>query len=475
MECPSHHPGSVADVSTLDARFGAGLAALAAHFGGKFITGDAVRGQHANTLTWLPASVPDAVLMAETVQDVEAAVVIAATHRVPIIPFGAGTSLEGHTNAPDGGLSLDLSKMNRIIAVHADDLDIVVEPGVTLTQLDTELRDTGLFFPVDPGARHATLGGMAATRASGTTTVRYGSMRDNVMALSVVLADGRLVNTGSRARKSAAGYDLTRLFVGSEGTLGIIVGLTLRLWPRPATAWSGILAFPSLRAAADATVLAIQSGLDLSRIELIDQRMATAINRYSGTRLPEDGPVLFVDIEGSPEAVAEHARLMAEIADGAGGRLAEAALQDADRRQLWRGRHDAFWAVKSFWPGRTPVVTDACVPLSELADAIEAAARDAEALQLDAPILGHVGDGNFHAIAMIDPADGTQCDRLHRFVDGIARRAIAAGGTSTGEHGIGERKKSLLAVEAGEALSAMRAIKAALDPYRILNPGKIID
>lgn len=455
-------------------RHGTGLSALQARFGVRLVHGEALRAQHANTLTWLPSALPDAVLFAESVDDVSAALAIAAEHHVPIIPFGAGTSLEGHTNAPAGGVSLDLSRMCRIGALNAVDLDIEVEAGVTLTQLETHLRDTGLFFPVDPGAREATLGGMAATRASGTTTVRYGSMRENVLALDVVLADGRLIRTGSRARKSSAGYDLTRLFVGSEGTLGIIVGLTLKLAPRPPAVWSGVYAFASLASAAEATVAALQSALDLTRIELLDQEMLRAVNVHSGTSLPASGPALFIDVQGTPEAAREHIRLFGEVAEAVGGRCIGVAESEDDRRKLWRARHDAFWAVKTAWPGKSVVVTDACVPLSELARSLEAASRLAADLGLKAPVVGHVGDGNFHMLAVIDPADAQDRARLETFVEGVGRLAIEAGGTCTGEHGIGERKKALLAIEAGAALSVMRAVKTALDPHGLLNPGKVV-
>lgn len=457
-----------------DRRIPQGLDVLSERFGDRLLRAEAHRAQHANTVTWLPPAIPEAVLMAERVEDVQAAVAIAAEYRMPVIPFGAGTSLEGHLNAPLGGVSLDLSRMDRLGACRAGDLDITIEAGVTLEMLDGHLRDTGLFFPVDPGARHATLGGMAATRASGTTTVRYGSMRENVLSLDVVLADGSLIKTGSRARKSAAGYDLTHLMIGSEGTLGIITALTLRLRPRPETAIALVVAFPSVNSAVDATVSSLQSGLVLTRIELCDALALSAITAHSGLELPQCRAALFIDLDGTPAAVAEHSRLLGEIGAAHGAQMVGRAEAEDERRRLWRGRHDALWAIKAAKPGKAAVVTDACVPISALGEQVEAAVRQAEDLQLFAPIIGHVGDGNFHAIAMVDPSSASDLECLDQLNDGIARRAIAAGGTCTGEHGIGERKRHLLAVEAGPALPVMSAIKAALDPYGIMNPGKII-
>jgi len=447
-------------------------AALAARFGAKFTTAEAVRLQHGHTLTWIDNAPPDAVVFAETREDVVDAVRICAAHDAPIVPFGAGTSLEGHVNALYGGVSIDCSRMNHVLAVHGEDLDCVVEPGVTRKALNDYLRDTGLFFPVDPGA-DASIGGMAATRASGTNAVRYGTMKDSVLSLGVVTADGSFLRTASRAKKSAAGYDLTRLFVGSEGTLGIIVEITLRLAGVPEAIAGGHCPFASVRAACDATIETIQSGLPVARIELLDALQVKACNAYSKLGLPET-PMLFVEFHGSEESVAEQARRFGEIAAGHGGGPFAWARQAEARSKLWQARHDAYWAATGLRPGARPFATDVCVPISRLADCVEETQRDIVERGLIAPIVGHVGDGNFHVSPLVDMNDASEIERAERFADRLARRAIAMDGTCTGEHGIGQKKIAFLEVEREpEALDLMRRVKLAFDPQNLFNPGKI--
>ena len=457
----------------LSPRAVAGLvAALAARFGAKLSTAEAVRLQHGHTLTWLENAPPDAVVFAETRDDVIDAIKIAAAHDAPIVPFGAGTSLEGHVNALHGGVSIDCSRMNRVLAVHAEDLDCVVEPGVTRKALNSDLRDAGLFFPIDPGA-DATIGGMAATRASGTNAVRYGTMKDVVLSLGVVTADGAFLRTASRAKKSAAGYDLTRLFVGSEGTLGAIVEITLRLAGLPEAIAGGHCSFPSVRAACDATIETIQSGLPIARIELLDALQVKACNAYSKLALPET-PMLFVEFHGSDESVAEQARRFGEIAAEHGGGALAWASRPEERSKLWQARHDAYWAATALRPGARPFATDVCVPISRLADCVEETQRDIADEGLIAPIVGHVGDGNFHVSPLVDMNDAYEVERAERFADRLARRAIAMDGTCTGEHGIGQKKIAFLEIEREpEALDLMRRVKLAFDPQNLFNPGKI--
>jgi D-lactate dehydrogenase (cytochrome) len=444
---------------------------LAARFGERFSLSPALREQHANTLTWLTCEPPDAVLFAETEEEVSEAVRLCAEARVPVIPFGAGTSLEGHVNAPFGGLSLDLSRMNRIIAVHEADLDCVVEPGVTRKALNDHLRDWGLFFPVDPGA-DASLGGMASTRASGTNAVRYGTMRDAVLGLSVVMADGSLLHTGGRARKSSAGYDLTRLLVGSEGTLGVITRLTLKLYGIPETILSAVCPFVSIEGACNATIAALQMGLPLARIELLDEVQIRACNVYSHLQLPET-PTLFLEFHGSQASTREQVEIFAEIARAEGGGEYRWAERQEDRSRLWQARHDAYWAVRGLRPGAEVLSTDVCVPISALAACVSETRRDIDRLGLLAPIVGHVGDGNFHVMPLIDPADPEERLKVQAFLDRLVARALSCGGTCTGEHGIGQGKINYLIAEHGAGVQAMIAIKKALDPLNILNPGKI--
>ncbi|MGZ8400530.1 MAG: FAD-binding oxidoreductase [Methyloceanibacter sp.] len=447
------------------------FAQFAARFGDRFSLSQALREQHANTLTWLKREPPDAVLFAETEAEVADIVKLCAEFRVPVIPFGTGTSLEGHVNAPFGGLSLDLSRMNRVLAVHEADLDCTVEPGVTRKALNDHLRGSGLFFPVDPGA-DASLGGMAATRASGTNAVRYDTMRDAVLGLSAVLADGSVITTGGRARKSSAGYDLTRLLVGSEGTLGIITRLTLKLHGIPETILAAVCPFSSIAGACNATIAALQMGLPLARIELLDEVQIRACNAYSHLTLPETS-TLFLEFHGTPASAREQVESFAEIARAEGGGEFAWAERPEDRTRLWQARHDAYWAARGLQPGAEVLSTDVCVPISALAACVTATREDIDRLGLLAPIVGHVGDGNFHVMPLIDPSDPEQRRTVQAFLDRLIERALGHGGTCTGEHGVGQGKILYLAAEHGPGVSAMIAIKKALDPLNILNPGKI--
>jgi D-lactate dehydrogenase (cytochrome) len=447
------------------------FAALAARFGDRFSLSQSLREQHANTLTWLKTEAPDAVLFAETEAEVSEVVRLCAGARVPVIPFGTGTSLEGHLNAPYGGVSLDLSRMNRILAVHEADLDCVVEPGVTRKALNDHLRDLGLFFPVDPGA-DASLGGMAATRASGTNAVRYGTMRDAVLGLTAVLADGSVITTGGRARKSSAGYDLTRLLIGSEGTLGVITGLTLKLYGIPETILSAVCPFASIEGACNATIAALQMGLPLARIELADEVQIRACNAYSHLALPEM-PTLFLEFHGTAASAREQVEAFAEIARAEGGGEFDWAERQEDRTRLWQARHDAYWAARALKPGAEVLSTDVCVPISSLAACVGETRQDIDRLSLLAPIVGHVGDGNFHVLPLIDPSDPEERGKVQDFLDRLIDRALGFGGTCTGEHGVGQGKIRYLVQEHGPGIEVMAAIKKALDPLNILNPGKI--
>ncbi|MEM7398570.1 MAG: FAD-linked oxidase C-terminal domain-containing protein [Pseudomonadota bacterium] len=444
---------------------------FSALFGDRFSRSEALRDQHANTLTWLKIQAPDAVLFAETTEEVSHAVAACASAGVPVIPFGVGTSLEGQLNAPFGGLSLDVSRMNRVLSVQSQDLDCTVQAGVTRKQLNEHLRDTGLFFPVDPGA-DASLGGMAATRASGTNAVRYGTMRDAVLGLTAVLADGQIVKTGGRARKSAAGYDLTRLLVGSEGTLGVITELTLKLFGIPETILAGVSTFRTLEGACNATIAALQMGLPLARIELLDEVQVRGCNAYSKLSLPEQ-PTLFVEFHGSEAGAREQVEIFSEIAQGEGGGALEWAARPEDRSRLWQARHDAYWAAKDLRPGTDLIATDVCVPISALAACVTETKQDIERLGLIAPIVGHVGDGNFHVMPLIDATSAEELDHAREFLDRLAERALRYEGTCTGEHGVGQGKIRYLVEEHGAGVDVMIALKKALDPLNILNPGKI--
>jgi D-lactate dehydrogenase (cytochrome) len=449
------------------------IAALTAQFGNRLVTSQAVREQHANTTTWIENQAPDAVVFPQTTADVQAIVRVCAAHRVPVIPFGTGTSLEGHINAPFGGVSVDFRDMNRVLAVNAQDFDCVVEPGITRKQLNEHLRDQGLFFPLDPGA-DASLGGMAATRCSGTNAVRYGTMKDNVLGLKVVLANGELMTTARRAKKSSAGYDLTRLIVGSEGTLGVITELTLKLTGIPEAISGGVCPFPSVEAACNAAIATIQSGIPVARIELLDELQVKATNLYSKLTLPEV-PMLFVEFHGSPAGVAEQSARFGEIADDLGGGPFEWTTKPEDRTRLWQARHDAYWAGRGLRPGAQAIATDVCVPLSRLAECVTETQREIAAHGLVAPILGHVGDGNFHLTLLVDLADAAEVKAAKVLCERLVERALAMDGTCTGEHGVGQGKMKYLAGELGApALGAMAAIKRALDPDGIMNPGKIV-
>ena len=445
---------------------------LAARFGNSLVTSDAVRAQHAHNLTWTPPEPPDAVVFATCREDVVDCVKICAAHDAPIVPFGAGTSLEGHVNAPHGGVSLDVSGMNAVLAVHAEDLDCVVEPGVTRKALNAHLRDTGLFFPVDPGA-DASIGGMASTRASGTNAVRYGTMKDVVLSLGVVNAKGEFLRTASRAKKSSAGYDLTHLYVGSEGTLGVIVEATLKLSGAPESIAAGHCPFPDVQTACSAASMVIQCGLPIARVELMDAFSIRAVNNYAKLGLPET-PMLFVEFHGTKAGVEEQVAMFDAIAKDFGGGPCVFSTQAEERTKLWQARHDLYWAALTLRPGTRPFATDVCVPISRLAECVEATRADVAQAGLVATIVGHVGDGNFHVQPMIDMADPAEIARAEAFSKRLALRAIAMDGTCTGEHGVGQMKIGYLEKEHGSvALAAMHAVKAALDPGNLFNPGKI--
>ena len=449
------------------------LEALSGRFGQRLSTSQAVRDQHGRDESVHPTAAPDAVVFAESTEEVAELVRLCREYRVPVIPFGAGSSVEGHLLAIRGGVCIDLTRMNRIIAIHAEDLDATVQPGVTRKQLNAELHDTGLFFPIDPGA-DASIGGMAATRASGTNAVRYGTMRENVLGMTIVLADGSIIRTGGRAKKSSAGYDLTRLFVGSEGTLGVITELTVKLYPVPEAISSAICAFPSVDAAVNAVIQTIQLGVPVARIELLDTLTITAVNRYSKTALKE-APTLFFEFHGSPTAVEEQATLVQEIAAGEGGMNFEWATRPEERSRLWQARHDAYFACLQLKPGARAFPTDVCVPISRLSECIRATYEDIASSTLPTPLFGHVGDGNFHLVLLIDPANPQEVAEAERINHAVVERALAMEGTCTGEHGVGIGKQKFLVAEHGEgAVDVMRVLKRALDPDNLLNPGKIL-
>jgi len=449
------------------------IAILKQRFGERVQTGDAIREQHGNTVTWLPNQRPDAVVWPRSTDEVREIVDLARTHRVPIVPYGAGTSLEGHINAPFGGLSLDFQQMDRILAVNERDLDCVVEPGVSRKKLNDYLRDLGLFFPVDPGAEEATIGGMASTRASGTTAVRYGTMRENVLNITAVMADGSVVRTARRARKSSAGYDLTRLLVGAEGTLGIITELTVRLYGIPEVTLAAVCPFETIEGACNSVIQAIQLGLGLARMELLDEAQVRAINIHSKLNL-EERPMLFLEFHGTAVGAPDQVRLFEEIARGEGAIRFDWAEREEDRRRLWKARHDAYWAVKTAWPGRNGIATDVCVPISRLAECVTQTQEDIRRSGIVAPIVGHVGDGNFHTTPMVEPNNTKEIEAVKAFLERLAARAIAMDGTCTGEHGVGQGKRKYLLAEHGAGVGVMRAIKTALDPLNIFNPGKIL-
>jgi D-lactate dehydrogenase (cytochrome) len=444
---------------------------LQSRFGERFTTGQALREQHAGGGMHLPALPPQAVIFAQSIDEIVEAVRAAAEYGVPIVPFGAGTSLECNVGAARGGVSIDLSQMTRVLRVSVEDQDCTVEAGVTRTRLNEHLRDTGLFFPVDPGA-DATIGGMASTRASGTTTIRYGGMRENVLGLTVVTADGRVMRTARRARKSAAGYDLTHLFVGAEGTLGIIADVTLRLHAQPEAASAAVCDFADTAGAVSTVIESVQSGVPLARAEYLDAAAISAVNRAFGENYAER-ETLFLEFHGSPSEVKSHAERVGEIAAAHGGGEFKWAQETEARNRLWRARHHAGFAVAAMRPGALPWSTDVCVPISALAECVVETKADLAAAPFPSAVLGHIGDGNFHAILLIDTKNEDEIRQAEQFNDRLVARALAMDGTCTGEHGVGLGKRESLEAELGEAVDVMRAIKRALDPTELMNPEKI--
>jgi D-lactate dehydrogenase (cytochrome) len=447
------------------------FAALAERLGERASCANAVVAAHGASESYHAAHPPDVVVFPQSTEEVAAIVAICAAHAAPIVPWGAGTSLEGNASAVRGGVCIDFAQMNRVLAIHGEDLDCRVQPGITRKRLNAELRDTGLFFPIDPGA-DASIGGMTSTRGSGTMAVRYGTMRDNVMALEVVLADGRVIRTSRRAKKSAAGYDLTRLFVGAEGTLGVITEITLRLHPVPEAISAVVCPFGSFDGAVATAIAVIQAGIPIARIELLDEVMIRGVNAYAKLGIVE-APTLFLEFHGTPAAVAEQAEAVREIAQENGARGYDSATRTEDRNRLWTARDNTLYAGTGLRPGSKAVITDVCVPVSRLAECLVATKRDIEASGLIAPIVGHVGDGNFHTLILVDPAAPDEIARAQALHDRMVTRALDMDGTSTGEHGIGTGKIAFLERELGEAVDVMRTIKHALDPNGIMNPGKI--
>lgn len=448
------------------------LAALQARFGARCSTALAVREQHGRDESVFTVPPPAAVVFAECTQDVADAVALCAQHRVPVIPFGVGSSLEGHLLAVRGGISLDVSRMNRVLAIHPEDLTVTVQPGVTRKALNEAVRHDGLFFPIDPGA-DASLGGMTATRASGTNAVRYGTMRENVLALEVVTASGEVIRTGTRAKKSSAGYDLTRLMVGSEGTLGVITEITLKLYPLPEAISAATCSFPSIEAAVRTVIQTIQLGVPIARCELIDAGTVRMVNAHSKLGLREE-PMLLMEFHGSPAGVKEQAETVQAIADEFGGQAFEWATTPEDRTRLWTARHNAYFAAIQSKPGCRAISTDTCVPISKLADCLLDSVAEADASGLPYFLVGHVGDGNFHFGYLIDPDNATERATAEALNVTLVQRALRLGGTCTGEHGVGLHKMGFLRDEAGDgAVAVMRTLKRALDPHDILNPGKI--
>ena len=435
----------------------------------------AVRDHHSHGESYHPPALPDVVCFPASLEEVVAIVKISAHHGIPIVPFGAGTSLEGHVQALRGGISLDLRDMNRVVRVSVEDLDATVEAGVTRTQLNKALRNTGLQFPIDPGA-DATIGGMAATRASGTTAVRYGTMRENVLGVTAVLADGRVVKAGTRARKSSAGYDLTRLFVGSEGTLGVMTDVTVRLHPVPEAVAAAVCAFDTIKGAVDTVIATIQLGVPVARIELLDDVQVDAVNRHSKTTYAVADTLLFEFHGDSDRDVSEQAQIVEGLAAERGGRGFQWATRLEDRERLWHARHNVHFAALALRPGCRSMATDVCVPISRLADCVLETKADHASAPFPVCLVGHAGDGNFHVIYLIDPAKPEELDEARRLNERIVARALAMGGTCTGEHGVGYGKMKFLAAEHGEnGVELMRSIKRALDPENRMNPGKVVD
>ncbi|MEM7438895.1 MAG: FAD-linked oxidase C-terminal domain-containing protein [Pseudomonadota bacterium] len=451
----------------------AAIAEMKALLGDRLSTSPSVLGLHARDEAHYPETPPDAVAFPETAQEVSEVVKICARHGCPVVPWGVGTSLEGHALPFRGGVTVDTSLMKKVEQIYAEDLCCKVQPGITREELNTELRATGLFFPIDPGA-NATIGGMTATNASGTMAVRYGTMKDNVMGMEVVLADGRIIRTGTRAKKSSSGYDLTRLMVGSEGTLGIITEITLKLHGTPEAISAAVCTFPDVTSAVNSVILAVQMGLPAARMELVDAESIKAINAYSDMSLAEE-PHLFMEFHGSETGVAEDAGRMAEIVEDMGGSGFEWTTKAEDRTKLWHARHNAYFAMKSMKPGSVGISTDVCVPISNLAQAIDDTIADVEAHGWIAPIVGHVGDGNYHTLFLFDPDSDADRALAKELTHRMNERALALDGTVTGEHGIGVGKMKYMAAEHGEAVSVMAAVKKALDPEGIMNPGKVVE
>ncbi|KRB88552.1 FAD-binding oxidoreductase [Noviherbaspirillum sp. Root189] len=449
------------------------LAALESIFEDRLSTSQAMREHHGRDESSYDPMLPDAVVFAQTTEEVAQTVKLCASHDVPVIPYGTGTSLEGHILALRGGVTIDLSQMNQVLAVHAEDQTVTVQAGVTRKQLNQEIRDTGLFFPIDPGA-DASLGGMAATRASGTNAVRYGTMRENTLALTVVTSDGRIIKTGTRAKKSSAGYDLTRIFVGSEGTLGIITEVTVRIYPQPEAVSAAVCSFPSTADAVNSVIRTIQMGVPVARVEFLDENSVRSINAHDKLGLPEK-PLLLFEFHGSENGVAEQAQLVQEIAAEYNAIGFEWATRPEDRTRLWTARHNAYFAMLQMRPGGRAISTDCCVPISRLAECILDTKADCEKNDMIYSIIGHVGDGNFHVLMMVDPNDPADVAKAEGVNARMVARAISMDGTCTGEHGVGMHKMDFLVQEHGEeAIESMRILKHAFDPKNILNPGKII-
>ena len=449
------------------------IEALRGILGDRVSTSESVREHHSHGESWHAPGLPDAVAFPTSTGEVAAIVRLCAEHRTPIVPFGMGSSLEGHVNAIHGGVSIDMTRMTRVLRLSTEDLDISVEAGLTRLKLDAHLKNTGLMFPIDPGA-DATLGGMAATRASGTTAVRYGTMKDNVLGLTVVLADGQVIKTGGRARKSSSGYDLTRLFVGSEGTLGVITELTLRLYGRPEAVRAAVCPFESMAGAANTVIQTIQLGIPVARIEIIDEVQLQVVNAYSKTDYPL-APTLFFEFHGTSEVdVEDQIRAVEEIAREHGAKGFKWASSLEDRHVLWQARHNAYYAAVASRPGARAWTTDICVPISHLAECILETQQDLKEMKVSAPLVGHAGDGNFHLIIMLDPDDPQEFATVTRISERLVERALKFGGTCSGEHGVGFGKLKYLAAEHGAALDVMRSIKRAIDPNNLMNPGKLI-
>ncbi|MXR38401.1 FAD-binding oxidoreductase [Craterilacuibacter sinensis] len=445
---------------------------LAALFADRVSASESIRLHHGHDESCHPDVLPDLVVFPHSTAEVQSVVRLCAKYRIPMIPYGVGSSVEGHTLAIHGGVCIDLSQMNRIVALHEEDLTATVEAGVTRLRLNEELRHSGLFFPIDPGA-DATLGGMASTRASGTNAVRYGTMRENVLALTAVLPDGEIIHTGTRAKKSSAGYDLTRLLVGAEGTLAIITEVTVRLYGMPEAMSSAMVAFDSVRGAVDSVIQAIQCGIPLARAEMLDALTMAAVNRYSKTDYPEC-PTLFLEFHGSEASVAEQAQLFADLAEANGGGHFAWSSREEERSRLWQARHNAYFAGLQLKPGCRCIATDVCVPISRLAECIEETYLDLQRDGVEAPLFGHVGDGNFHLMLLANPSDSAEMAKMKAINHRLVQRALAMEGTCSGEHGIGIGKQAYLAQEAGTAaLNMMRAIKRSIDPDNLMNPGKI--